>query len=192
MESTYNIAIIDVHKRVLAVLHNQLENLLEELQIKLSSMLSDLLGKSGRRIPRALADGETDPVRLADLGHQRPHASKEELLDALTGHLGPLHRQLLCLHLERLDLIEEQMATLETTIAETLQSHQEAVARLVEIPGIGVDSAQQILAEIGPAAVVFLPRPHWHLGWEYALEDKRAPVNLAATAPPKAIGPCGD
>lgn len=136
-------------------LQNQLENLLEEVQIKLSSMLSDLLGKSGRRILRALADGETDPVRLADLGHWRLHASKEELRDALTGQLRPLHRQLLSLYLERLDLIESQMFALEKSIAEALQSHQEAVARLVEIPGIGVDSAQQIIAEIGPAAAAF-------------------------------------
>jgi len=136
-------------------LQNQLENLLEEVQIKLSSMISDLLGKSGRRILRALADGETDPVQLANLGNWRLHASKEELRDALTGQVGPLHRKLLSLYLERLDLIESQMASLEKSIAEALQSHQEAVTRLVEIPGIGVDSAQQIIAEIGPAAVAF-------------------------------------
>jgi transposase len=136
-------------------LQNQLENLLEEVQIKLSSMISDLLGKSGRRILRALADGETDPGQLANLGNWRLHASKEELTDALTGQVGPLHRKLLSLYLERLDLIESQMATLEKSIAEALQSHQDAVTRLVEIPGIGVDSAQQIIAEIGPAAVAF-------------------------------------
>jgi transposase len=136
-------------------LQNQLESLLEEVQIKLSSLLSDLLGQSGRRILQALADGETDPARLADLGHWRLHATKEELRDALTGQLRPLHRQLLSLYLRRLDLIESQMATLERTIAEALRSHQEAVARLVEIPGIGVDSAQQIIAEIGPTAAAF-------------------------------------
>ena len=136
-------------------LQNQLENLLEEVQIKLSSLISDLLGKSGLRILRALADGESDPARLAELGHCRLHASKEELRDALTGQLRPLHRQLLSLYLERLDLIESQMDTLEKSIAEALRSHQEAVARLVEIPGIGVDSAQQIIAEIGPAAAAF-------------------------------------
>lgn len=136
-------------------LQNQLENLLEEVQIKLSSMISDLLGKSGRRILQALADGQTDPVHLANLGNWRLHASKEELRDALSGQVGPLHRKLLSLYLERLDLIESQMATLEKSIAEALQSHQNAVTRLVEIPGIGVDSAQQIIAEIGPAAVAF-------------------------------------
>jgi transposase len=59
------------------------------------------------------------------------------------------------LYLERLDLIESQMATLEKTIAQALQAHQESVARLVEIPGVGVDSAQQIIAEIGAAAAAF-------------------------------------
>lgn len=136
-------------------LQNHVECLLEEVQIKLSSMLSDLLGKSGRRILRAVADGESDPGRLADLGDYRLHASKEELCDALTGQLRPLHRQLLSLYLERLDLIESQMATLEKSIAEALQPHQDAIVRLIQIPGIGVDSAQQIIAEIGPAAVAF-------------------------------------
>jgi transposase len=136
-------------------LQNQLENLLEECQIKLSSLITDLLGKSGRRILRALAEGESDPARLADLGNWRLHASKEELRDALSGQPQPLHRQLLSLYLERLDLIESQMATLEKSIAGELHAHQEAVTRLVEIPGIGVDSAQQIIAEIGPAAAAF-------------------------------------
>lgn len=136
-------------------LQNQLESLLEEVQIKLSSLRSDLLGQSGRRILQALADGETDPGRLANLGHWRLHATKEELRDALTGQLRPLHRQVLSLYLKRLELIESQMATLEKSIAEALRSHQEAVARVVEIPGIGVDSAQQIIAEIGPTAGAF-------------------------------------
>jgi transposase len=136
-------------------LQNQLENLLEEAPIKLSSVLSDLPGKSGRRILRALAEGESDPVRLAELGNWRLQASKEELVDALSGRPQPLHRQLLSLYRERLDLIESQMARLERSIAQALQAHQEAVGRLVEMPGIGVDSAQQIIAEIGPQAKAF-------------------------------------
>jgi transposase len=136
-------------------LQNQLENLLEEFQIKLSSVISDLLGKSGRRILQALADGESDPVRLAEMGNWRLRATKEELIDALSGQPQPLHRQLLKLYLERLDLIESQMATLEQNVANALQAHQEAIARLVEMPGLGVDSAQQIIAEIGPKASAF-------------------------------------
>jgi transposase len=133
----------------------QLEGLLEESQIKLSSIVSDLLGLSGRRILRALADGETDPVRLAKLGDERLRASKAELRDALSGQPHPMHRQLLSLYLARLDLIESQMAVLENSISQAMKAHQEAVARLAELPGLGVDSAQQIIAEVGPQAAAF-------------------------------------
>ena len=66
-------------------LQNQTEALLEEARIKLSSVISDLFGLSGRRILKALADGETDPVRLAALGDDRLKASKAQLADALRG-----------------------------------------------------------------------------------------------------------
>jgi hypothetical protein len=64
-------------------LHNQLESLLEEAHIKLSSLVSDLLGASARRMLKALADGETNPAALAALAHQRLRATPEQLCDAL-------------------------------------------------------------------------------------------------------------
>jgi transposase len=76
-------------------LESQLEALLEEMQIKLSSVVSELLGLSGRRILAGLAAGESDPVELAKLGDRRLPASKEELADALRGPSQPLHRQML-------------------------------------------------------------------------------------------------
>jgi transposase len=136
-------------------LQSQLEGLLEECQIKLSSIVSDLLGVSGRRILRALADGETDPDQLAKLGDGRLRASKAELTDALSGQPHPMHRQLFSLYLARLDLIESQIAVLECSIAEAMNAHYEAVARLAEVPGLGIDSAQQIIAEVGPKAAAF-------------------------------------
>src|ERR1044071_2434945 len=69
-------------------LQNQIESLLEEGRIKLSSTLSDLLGASGRRILRALAKGETDPETLADLGDRNLKCSRQVLVDALTGSMG--------------------------------------------------------------------------------------------------------
>src|SRR5438128_9707121 len=111
-------------------LQGQLESLLEECQIKLSSVVSDLLGASGRRILRAMAEGETNPVRLAELGDKRLRASAEELNDALSGQPQPLHRQLLSLYLARLDLIESQIAKLNQMIAEEMKPHEEAVVRL--------------------------------------------------------------
>ena len=140
-------------------LQSQLESLLEECQIKLSSVVSDLLGASGRRILRAIADGETSAVRLAGLGDKRLRVSQEELTDALSGQVGPLHRQVLSLYLSRLNLIESQIATLERMISEAMKAHEETIARLAELPGLGVDSAQQIIAEIGPNAAAFPSAP---------------------------------
>jgi transposase len=136
-------------------IQSQLESLLEECQIKLSSVVSDLLGASGQRILRALARGETDPARLADLGDKRLRASDAELKDALSGAPHPIHRQLLSLYLARLDLIHSHMETLDNLIAKAMKAHQETVLRLAELPGLGIDSAQQIIAEIGPQAGAF-------------------------------------
>jgi transposase len=109
-------------------LQSQLESLLEECQIKLSSIVSDLLGASGKRFLRALADGETDPARLAKLGDKRLRASEAELKDALSGQPQAVHRQLLTLYLARLDLIETQMESLNQMIAEAMKAYQEACA----------------------------------------------------------------
>ena len=136
-------------------LQSQMECLLEEMRIKLSSVVSDLLGVSGLRILWALARGESDPKKLADLGEERLRCSEEQLIDALTGSPQPMHRELLSLQLERLQLIDEQIARLNGMIAQALKPHQEAVARLAEVPGFGVDSAQQVIAEVGVQAKTF-------------------------------------
>jgi len=136
-------------------LQNQLEALLEEARIKLSSVVSDLLGMSGRRILQAMADGETDPDRLAELGDDRLRCTKTELADALNGSLEPIQRELLKLHLKRLALLDEQIGKLDQMIADALKQHQDAVVRLAEVPGFGVDSAQQLIAEIGVDAEAF-------------------------------------
>ena len=133
----------------------QLESLLEECQIKLSSLVSDLLGASGRRMLRALADGQTNPTRLAELADKRLRASAADLTDALSGQVSPRHRQVLALYLARLELIEAQVRQLEQLIAEAMAAHQAAITRLAELPGLGIDSAQQIVAEIGPQAAAF-------------------------------------
>ena len=136
-------------------LQNQMECLLEEMRIKLSIVVSDLLGASGLRILRALAEGETDAKKLALLGDQRLQCSEEQLVDALTGRTQPLQREMLALQLERLQLIDRQMAQLNSMIAKALKPHQEAVIRLAEVPGLGLDSAQQVIAEVGVRASTF-------------------------------------
>ncbi|MGH9697192.1 MAG: IS110 family transposase [Bryobacteraceae bacterium] len=136
-------------------LQNQLEALLEEMRIKLSSIVSELLGLSGRRILRALAEGENDPVQLAKLGDFRLRCNKEELADALRGHLEPMHREMLSLFLERLELLDKQILQLDRMAAKAMKQYEEAVIRLAEVPGFGPDSAQQLIAEVGPKATSF-------------------------------------
>ena len=136
-------------------LQSQMECLLEEMRIKLSIVVSDLLGVSGLRILRALAEGETDPRRLALLGDDRLRCSEEQLVDALTGRPQPMHREMLALQLERLQLIDRQIEKLNGLIAQAMKPHQETVIRLAEVPGLGVDSAQQVMAEVGVQASTF-------------------------------------
>ena len=138
-------------------LQNQLESLLEECHIKLSSFVSDLLGVSARRMLTAPADGETDPAALAALAHQRLRATPTQLVDALGActELNPVYRRLLKSALEELQLMEQQSAQLDQEMAVLLRQHQEAVQRLAEVPGLGVNSAHQIIAEVGATAATF-------------------------------------
>ena len=139
-------------------LQNQLEALLEEAHIKLSSLVSDLLGTSARRMLKALADGATDPAALAALADKRLRATAEQLSDALGActELSPIYRRLLRMFLEELQFLEQQICQLSQEMASLLGQYQDAVQRLAEVPGLGVDSAQQIIAEVGPTAATFL------------------------------------
>ena len=138
-------------------LQNRLEALLEEAHIKLSSLVSDLLGASARRMLKALADGETDPAALASLADKNLRATPAQLCDALGActELNPVYRRLLKMFLEELQLIDQQMGQLDQEMATLLGQHQAAVERLAEVPGLGVDSAQQIIAEVGATAATF-------------------------------------
>jgi transposase len=136
-------------------LQNQIESLLEEMRIKLSIVVSNLLGASGLRILHALANGETDPKKLAQLGGERLQCTEEQLVDALTGRAQPVHGAMLALQLQRLQLIDQQMEQLHRMIADAMKPQQDAVIRLAEVPGFGVDWAQQIIAEVGAQASTF-------------------------------------
>jgi transposase len=136
-------------------LQNQIESLLEEGRIKLSAVISDLLGVSGRRILRALSAGESDPEVLAELGDRNLKCGRPALVDALTGSVGAIHCQLLAQHLDRVQLIDRQIEQLKQLAAAQMQIYHEAVTRLIEVPGIGAEAAQEILAELGPQAAAF-------------------------------------
>src|SRR5262245_38361878 len=138
-------------------LRNRLECLLEEAHLKVSSLVSDLLGLSGRRMLRAVATGETDPTTVAALGSPRLHATPDQLRDALGGcaDLHPVSRRLLAMTLDELEVIDAHIRQLDEELARLLREHQDAVERLAAVPGLGVDSSQQIIAEVGPAADTF-------------------------------------
>lgn len=167
-------------------LHNRLEALLEEIHIKLSSFVSDLLGLSARRMLKALADGESDPAALAALADHRLRATPEQLCDVLGAcrELNPVYRRLVKMTLEELELIESQIRQLEQEMADLLHPHQKAVKQLVEVPGLGVDSAQQIIAEVGAAAAVFPSAGHL-ASWVGACpgDDESAGVSYSHRSP---------
>lgn len=136
---------------------NRLEALLEEMRIKLSSVVSDLLGVSARRMLWAIAEGEKDPKQLAVMADPNLRASQAVLCDALqaVGSLDPRYRTVLKQLLDQVDLNEKHIAELEKELAVSLQPHASQVERLAAVPGLGADSGQQIIAEIGPIAEKF-------------------------------------
>ncbi|HEV2730821.1 MAG TPA: IS110 family transposase [Terriglobales bacterium] len=167
-------------------LQNQLESLLEEAHIKLSSLVSNLLGVSARRMLKALADGETNPEALAALADERLRATPAQLCDALGActDLKPVYRRLLKMALEQLQFLEQQIDKLDQEMASLLSQHQDAVERLAEVPGLGVDSAQQIIAEVGSTAATF-PSDKQLSSWVGACpgDEETAGVNYSHRSP---------
>jgi transposase len=167
-------------------LRNRLESLLEEAHIKLSSLVSDLLGVSARRMLQALADGETNPAVLAALADKKLRATPAQLCDALGActELHPVYRRLLKMVLEGLQFLEQEIVKLDQEMASLLREHQEAVQRLAEVPGLGVDSAQQIIAEVGAQATTF-PSPKNLSSWVGACpgDDESAGVSKSHRCP---------
>lgn len=138
-------------------IQNRTEALLEEMRIKLSSVVSDLYGASARRMLRAIAEGETKVEKLAEMADPHLRATKEQLCDAMkrVDELDPRHRAVLKMLLDQLDLIERQSQELLEALGKSLEPYKEAVERVAEIPGMGTDSALQVIAEVGPKAEKF-------------------------------------
>ncbi len=139
-----------------ARLRNQMEGLLEEGRIKLSSVISDLPGVRGRAILWAMVRGIADPAELAALANQRLATPTAQLHEALRGQLDPASRLLLKMLLEQWEQLATHIEQRETQMITALQNWQQATTRLLEIPGISRVAAQQIIAEVGPEASAFL------------------------------------
>jgi len=110
---------------------------------------------------QAVAEGESDPAKLASLADQRLRASAEQLRDALGASTDLKPGRLVKMALEELGLLQTQIEELDQESAGLLRPHQGAVERVAEVPGFGVDSSQQIIAEVGPTAATFPSTKHF-------------------------------
>jgi transposase len=128
---------------------NRLQKVLEDANIKLAGVATDVAGVSGRAILAALLVGEPDPVALAELAKGRLRAKRADLERALSGRITAHHRLLLTTHLAHIDFLDEEIARLSTAIAERLRPLEDELARLDTIPGVDRQTAEVLLAEIG-------------------------------------------
>ncbi len=127
----------------------RVEKLLEDAQIKLSVVASDIFGVSGRAMLAALITGTRDPKALAELARGRLRAKRSQLQEAFTGHFSDHHAFLLQTMLGRIDQASIDIAELEAKIEAEIAPFARAVDRLDEITGVGPTAAQVIIAEIG-------------------------------------------
>jgi transposase len=127
----------------------RLQKTLEDANIKLDSVISDVLGLSGRAMIEALIAGESDPDRLAELAHRRIKAPPEALREALRGRVTRHHRFLLRLHLQQIDAIDGAIGEIDREVEADLEPFRAAIGLLTTIPGVSDLSARIILAEIG-------------------------------------------
>jgi transposase len=125
------------------------EKLLEDTQIKLSSVISDIFGKSGRDMLEALIAGQRNPAVLAELARGSMRGKKSVLQEALTGQFRDHHGWLLRMMLDRIDAITAQAEALTARIDEVLAPFARQVDQLDEIPGVGRTGAQELIAETG-------------------------------------------
>jgi transposase len=127
----------------------RLQKVFEDANLKLTSVISDVLGMSGRAMIEAIIRGEDDPERLADLSLGRLKAPRPAVVAALHGRVTPHHRFLLRLHLTQIDALDAAVREVEARLGETLAPFQDAVDRLMTIPAIRHTMARVIVAEIG-------------------------------------------
>ena len=127
----------------------RIQKTLEDANLKLTQVMSDIVGVSGRAILNAVIAGETDPDRLADLTRGRLKATRADLLDALHGRVTDHHRFMIKLHLTQIDALETAVATIEARIGDALGPFRAAVSLLTTMPGLSETTARVLIAEIG-------------------------------------------
>jgi transposase len=130
--------------------HTQrLQKTLEDANIKITSVISDILGQSGRALLEAWIAGESDPERLVQLTSSRLKAPRAQLVEALRGRVRSHHRFLLELHLGQIDTLQSAVRKIDERLGEAIEPHRAAVELLDTMPGVNSTVAHVILGEIG-------------------------------------------
>jgi transposase len=142
----------------------RIQKVLEDANIKLASVLSSVVGSSGRAMLRALIAGETDPERLADLAQGTARKKRASLIEALRGLVTPHHRSMLRLHLQLIEALEAALAEVDASVGKSLAPIRASVALLTTMPGVSDVVANVIVAEIGVDMQRF-PSPQHLVSW---------------------------
>lgn len=142
----------------------RIQKTLEDANLKIASVISDILGQSGRAMLNALIAGETDPEKLVDLASKRVRASRESLVESLRGRVTAHHRFMLKLHLTQVDSLEMAMDAIEAEVGSVLGPFRAKAELLTTIPGISDIVAQAVVSEIGVDMSRF-PSPGHLISW---------------------------
>jgi transposase len=127
----------------------RIQKTLEDANIKLDSVITDIIGVSGRKMIEALIAGERDPAKLASLADRRLKASQQTLRQVLRGRVTAQHRFLLRLHLDQIDALDAAIARIDREVEASIAPFRTAVEQVITVPGIKSLAAQTILSEIG-------------------------------------------
>jgi transposase len=127
----------------------RVQKTLEDANIKLDSVISDIMGKSGRAMIKAMIAGERDPANLARLADGRLKASPAQLCEALRGRVTKNHRFLLRLHLTQIDALDAAISAIDRQVEADIAPFRAAAKRLTTVPGVKALAAQVVLSEIG-------------------------------------------
>lgn len=128
---------------------NRLQKVLEDANIKLAGVVTDIQGVSAWAMLESIVEGTTDPAALADLAKGRLRKKREQLMAALSGRVKPHHRFLIAEQLSQIEYLEESIQRISAEVGERLRPFELAVQRLDSIPGVGRQTAEVLLAEMG-------------------------------------------
>ena len=151
-------------RRLIVIVRNRVEGLLEEGGIKLTSVVTDTFGVSGWAILQQLVQGESTPEVLAGEARGALRKKEAQLREALAGKLEPTYRFLLKQNLDQVEILRRQIRELDEQLAVAMQHHAPTLLRLSRIPGVDWVAAEDLLAEIGPTAATF-PSPEQFASW---------------------------